>query len=245
MKVAVKVIHKAKIDRTFTHNKEKFRELEIMQSLAQSESPFIVKCLEVFSDSEMYYLVTEYMPHGDLAEHCRRCGKWPLPEHKAKIIFKQLAEGVKGLHKRRILHRDLKLKNILVGQSAESNITVKLADLGSAVQLPDDSDSEVFRIGTPCYMAPEIIKGHRYGLKVDIWSLGIVLHLLLSLIFPFYDKDMAKAKQLTVESDLDLEKDAYLSKLSAEAKDLLSSMLQKDPTQRLDIYQVLAHPWLR
>ena len=122
---------------------------------------------------------------------------------------------------------------------------MKLADFGSAVQLPDESDSEVFRIGTPYYMAPEIIKGHSYGLKVDIFSLGVILHLLLSLIFPFFDRDKAKAKELTVNADLDLEKDVYLSRLSAQAKDLLTSMLQKDPQQRLDIEQVLAHPWLR
>lgn len=91
MKVAVKVIQKSKIERTFAYNKEKFRELEIMQSLARSDCRSILKCLEVFSDNEMHYLVTEYMPHGDLAEHCRRSGTWPLPEQNAKIIFKQLA----------------------------------------------------------------------------------------------------------------------------------------------------------
>ena len=74
MKVAVKVIQKSKIERTFTYNKEKFRELEIMQNLARSDCRSILKCLEVFSDNEMHYLVTEYMPHGDLAEHCRRSG---------------------------------------------------------------------------------------------------------------------------------------------------------------------------
>ncbi len=215
-----------------------------MKELSQDECRNVVKCLEVFSDDEMYYLVTEYMPKGDLAEYCRRCDSWPLPEEEAKSIIKQMATGLSDLHERRILHRDIKLENILVGTSDSKETTVKLADFGSAVRLSGDVDSETFRIGTPCYMAPEIIQGQRYGLKADIWSLGVVLHLILSSSFPFYHKDIVQIKKLTVQAELDLEKDSYLSKMSAEAKNLIEGMLTKDPKKRLSIQQVLSHPWM-
>lgn len=243
IKVAVKVTSKAKIEKTFDCNNEEFKELEVMKELTQEDCRNVVKCLEVFSDDEQHYLVTEYMPQGDLSQHLKTQGRWPLSEEEAKSIFKPLAIALSDLHSRKILHRDIKLENVLVSHEKDSVPTVKLGDFGSAVKLASDDAKETFRIGTPCYMAPEIIKAQPYGLEIDIWSLGVLLHLILSASFPFYDKDLSKVKGLTCNAPLDLEKGSYLPGLSADVKDLIYGMLIKEPSRRMTIEEVLAHPW--
>lgn len=128
-------------------------------------------------------------------------------------MVKQIAEGLQALHSQNIVHRDIKLENILVSSFARKT-TIKLADFGSAAQLTSASDKASFQVGTHGYLAPEIIKGQDYNCAVDIYSLGAVLHVLLSAKLPFWDDDRNEMRRKVKEEPLDLEQDPYTAKIS-------------------------------
>jgi len=104
-----------------------------------------------------------------------------LPEVEAKKIFKQLIEGLNHLHQKNIVHRDIKLENILL----DSKLNLKIIDFGFSIEHPKDKTLNVF-CGTPSYMAPELaMKKDYYGHLIDIWAAGILLYVLLVGYFPF------------------------------------------------------------
>ena len=184
----------------------------------------------------------KYMPAGDLFRYIRLIDQ-PLDEDHAKLIIRQVAKGIQALHSRLIIHRDIKCENILVTDNSRDT-SVKIADFGSAVKLQSANDTADFKIGTPGYTAPEVLRGKQYGLGCDIWSVGALMHLLLSYRVPFIDDDYREYKYRAITEPLDLQTDQYLSQLSDPAKDLLRCMLEKNPRNRLTIEQVLAHEWL-
>ena len=123
--------------------------------------------------------------------------------------------------------------------------SVQIADFGSAVKLQSASDTSNFRIGTPGYTAPEVIRGEDYGLSCDIWSVGVLMYGLLTNTLPFYSSDRSEMKRRTCTEPLDLDSNMFLRILSEPARDLLSGMLRKDPQERLTVEQVLAHQWFQ
>ena len=114
-----------------------------------------------------------------------------MSEKLARNILKQICAGVKGLHNINIIHRDLKLENILMSDFKET-ATARIADFGSATKLLSADAKTNFCIGTAGYTAPEIIQGLSYGKAVDVWSLGCILHVLLSAQPPFWDENRKK-----------------------------------------------------
>lgn len=121
---------------------------------------------------------------------------------------------------------------------------MRIADLGSAIKLKSATDTTSFQIGTPGYMAPEILRGKPYSFSVDIWSIGALMFVLLTAQLPFWDNNRRERRRRVCKEALDLEADPIASQLTPEAKDLLRGMLTKPVNQRLTIDQVLAHPWL-
>ena len=121
---------------------------------------------------------------------------------------------------------------------------LRIADLGSAIKLNSATDTTSFQIGTPGYMAPEILRGKPYSFSVDIWSIGALMFVLLTAQLPFWDNNRRERRRRVCKEALDLEADPIASQLTPEAKDLLRGMLTKPVNQRLTIDQVLEHPWL-
>ncbi len=111
----------------------------------------------------------------------------------------------------------------------------RIADLGSAIKLQSPTDTTTFKIGTPGYTAPEIILGQPYSFSCDIWSLGCLLHVLLTASPPFWDDDRKQRDRKVCHETLDLEANVFTARLSASCKELLSSMLQKDARKRPQI----------
>ncbi|CDH53138.1 pkinase-domain-containing protein [Lichtheimia corymbifera JMRC:FSU:9682] len=200
----------------------------------QLRHPNIVNLYEIIVTESSIYVVSEYCPNGELFDALATCGR--CPEHYARKWFSQLASAIKYCHEQGIVHRDLKLENILL----DENDNAKICDFGFARQTDNRQLLETF-CGSLAYSAPEIIERKKYtGPETDIWSLGVILYTLLAGELPFDDDSEIMTQRKIVKGVYEMP--FYFSTGSA---DLIRSMLQKEPSQRITIDQILAHPWLQ
>jgi len=125
--------------------------------------------------------------------------------------------------------------------SDEEDTEIKIGDFGFARYIGEGSIKNE-ECGTVAYIAPEIVKSVSYGKAVDMWSLGVILYIMLCGFPPFYDDDSDEILELVKLGKYNFP-DPYWSKVSKEAKDLVSSLLQVDPTLRITADQALEHPW--
>ena len=194
----------------------------------------VVKLFETFETGRHILLVMELCAGGDLLNYVRKRKK--LDEDIAKYLFKQLVEGLGYLHARNILHRDIKLDNILL----DGKGMVKIADFGVSKQV---KPGEIMReqCGTPAYIAPEIIRDRGYqGFKADMWSAGVVLYAMLYGTVPFKANNMQDLHKLILQAKYNLK-----DEISEGAKSLLRALLEPDPVKRFTIKEVLNHPWMQ
>jgi len=160
----------------------------------------LLKLVESFEDKDHVYIVTEYLSGGDLYSYLNRQKIRPLAEEHAKQVLRQVAKGLRVLHRRHIIHRDIKLHNILVSQdSSTSAPTFILADFGSACQLKSAADTSSFDIGTKGFYAPEMLLNRPYNCALDVFQLGIVLFALLANKLPFNIKDTQKYEESVIQ----------------------------------------------
>jgi protein-serine/threonine kinase len=169
-----------------------------------------------------------------------------LKEKDAAKLFAQLVSGVHYLHQKKIVHRDLKLENLLL----DKHRNVIITDFGFANRFEHKQDDLMATsCGSPCYAAPELVisEGLYVGSAVDIWSCGVILYAMLSGYLPF-DDDPANPDgdninllyRYIVNTPL-----TFPDYLSSGARDLLSRMLVPDPLNRCDLDSIMAHPWLQ
>ena len=216
-------------------------EIEIM-SLAKH--PNILELEDYFLYNEYMCIVTPFMPskslHTFLIEHyCQG-----IPEDISSCIIYQLLDALNYLHKKNILHRDIKTENILVVDPNPKHLKVKLADFGSSIHLPKGHECDEF-IGTPDFSAPEIFQHINYTEKVDIWSLGITLFVMLTgfLPFPSYSRNPHECKFSIINGDLNYQM-LYNFDISNDAIDLIMKMCAVDPASRITAEKALKHPWI-
>ena len=136
------------------------------------DHPNIIKMYGNFEDDVSHYMILELCEQGELFTYLK--SKGCLKDDEITLIGYQLAQALKYLHDKKILHRDLKLGNILIAD----DITIKLCDFGLAVQLTDLSEERKTLCGTPNYISPEILNMTPYSFKVDYWSFGCILYAL-------------------------------------------------------------------
>lgn len=192
----------------------------------------VMKLFEVLATESNIWMISELCLGGELYDYLVERGT--LPEAEARRIFGQLCLAVAYVHRQGIVHRDLKLENILL----DEHCNVKLGDFGFTREFEGKRLMETF-CGTTGYAAPEMLAGKRYtGEEVDIWSLGIILYALLYGSLPFDDDDESVMKSKILQGDFELP-----DFISEEARDLLGQILRLDPTQRLSIKAILSHPW--
>ena len=189
-------------------------EVEIHWQLRHSS---ILELYNYFEDSEYVYLVMEICHGGNLFEYLQRSGG-KLPEAQTRSVMYQLVNGLLYLHSNGIIHRDLKLSNLLLNEK----YCLKIADFGLAVKLLDSSSEQKTMCGTPNYISPEIVSRLPYGLSSDVWSLGCMMVTLLTGSPPF--QSSAVKNTLEKVSNVDYTLPSYVS---GESKDLVNQMLQK------------------
>lgn len=210
--------------------------------------PHVVQFYEVFLTTDYLAIVMEYADQGDLFRLVQR--KIRLPDSLARPIFQQLIFGLEYCHRRGVANRDVKLENVLL-QSGLRVPLVKLCDFGYSKH-EEWNSAPSSRVGTPDYMAPEIVKTRDgpYDAKMsDIWSCGVVLFVMVVGQYPFSrnedcelpdQQSQFEVMQRIMNLDFKIP-----SHVSSSCRDLILKIMKDDPKERLTIRGIMKHPWYR
>uniref|UniRef100_H2V5R4 Serine/threonine kinase 33 n=1 Tax=Takifugu rubripes TaxID=31033 RepID=H2V5R4_TAKRU len=214
--------------------------------LKQVNHAHIIHLQEVYNTSKMIYLVTELCVGGELKQLLLQRNFFT--EDETKHIICCLADAVDYLHKRNIVHRDLKLENILVKNSIVDNndkINIKVTDFGLSVQTNGLGIDHILTesCGTLTYMAPEIMSGRGYSHWCDVWSMGVIIYWLLCGEPPFVSKTKSKLLEEITEKGLRFKQSVWATTSDA-AKKVLTCLLDVDPSYRMSPSQLLENPWI-
>ncbi|KAJ1461373.1 kinase-like domain-containing protein [Pelagophyceae sp. CCMP2097] len=217
--------------------------------LAELRHPHIVSYMETFTKragATTLCIVMEFCECGDLEKWIadRRKLKRVPSEQTVLYFFAQLCMALEHVHTYRVVHRDLKPSNVFLAKGAVSGREVlKLGDFGISRVLGASGDLAATAIGTPCYMAPEMLEERPYDYKTDVWSLGCVLFELGALKRAFEARSMPALMRLVLKSN---GPDIFrVQTFSPALKTLLSEMLRKRPYDRPDIAEIVRHDLVR
>ncbi|KAM7399659.1 hypothetical protein PAMP_018909 [Pampus punctatissimus] len=228
-KVAIKIVDKTQLDDE--NLKKIFREVQIMKLL---KHPHIIRLFQVMETERMIYLVTEYASGGEIFDHLVAHGR--MAEKDARKKFKQIVAAVHFCHCRNIVHRDLKAENLLL----DHNLNIKIADFGFSNLF---SRGQLLKTwcGSPPYAAPELFEGKEYdGPKVDIWSLGVVLYVLVCGALPFDGSTLQNLRARVLSGKFRI---PFF--MSTDCEYLIRHMLVLDPSRRLTMEQICKNKWMR
>ncbi|XP_010613649.1 serine/threonine-protein kinase 33 isoform X2 [Fukomys damarensis] len=241
-KWAIKKVNKEKAGSSAVKLLE--REVNILKSVKHEH---IIHLEQIFETPKKMYLVMELCEDGELKEILDR--KRHFSENETRWIIQSLASAIAYLHNKDIVHRDLKLENIMVKSSFidannEMNLNIKVTDFGLAVQKHGRSEAMLqATCGTPIYMAPEVINAHDYSQQCDIWSIGVIMYILLCGGPPFLANSEEKLFELIRKGELHFE-DPIWDSISDSAKCVLKQLLKVDPAHRITAKELLDNQWL-
>ncbi|XP_052648020.1 serine/threonine-protein kinase 36 [Harpia harpyja] len=225
--VALKFI--PKVGRSEKELKNLQREIEIMRGL---HHPNIIQMLDSFETNKEVVVVTDYA-EGELFQILEDDGS--LPEDQVQNIAAQLVSALYYLHSHRILHRDMKPQNILLGKDG----IIKLCDFGFARAMSIHTMVLTSIKGTPLYMSPELVEERPYDHTADLWSVGCILYELFVGTPPFYTSSIFQLVSLIVKDPV-----KWPTAISPVFKSFLQGLLMKDPRQRLSWPELLSHPFI-
>ena len=238
-KVAIKKIYKSNDE--ILNDGVILDEIEILKSLSH---PDIVKIIEFYGTEDAYYIINEYCSGGELFDKV----KTDLSETQISVIFKQILSGLSYLHSNNIVHRDLKLENILISDkeyvemTGEDYFDIKIIDFGNA-RIFDKTLSTDSIVGSSYYIAPEVFQ-KKYNKQCDLWSAGVILYILIVGSPPF---DGVSEKRIfsSIKTGVFDKNNKRWNEASFEVKDLISKLLVYDPNKRLTANEAMEHPWFK
>lgn len=211
-------------------------EVEICLTL---DHPNVVRLDDVYDTDHEIALLTECLEGGELYDRLAKAKTFS--ETLASETTRQMLRAVAYLHSHNIVHRDLKLENILYESRSEDS-PIKLIDFGFA-KVWDSSRPMQASCGSVAYVSPDVLRGHGYTSQCDLWSLGVIVFMLLVGYPPFHGSDDAIRAKIVV-ADVDWHHPQRWNKVSVEAKDFVNALLVRDPAGRLDAQTALKHQWL-
>ena len=233
--VALKILTKSEI----TSSEGLKTEIDILKV---AKHPNIVQFYDYFEDINYIFIVMEYLKGGTLDEYLKK-NHWKISENAVMKIVTQISKGLIYLNQFGIIHRDLKLNNIMFNNLEGEEINIKIMDFGlSKILGPFEKAKE--SCGTLSYIAPEIILRKPYNSQVDVWSLGVLVYYILSKELPF---DLPNNNFKEICNVILTKKLTFSEKFndkSQEVKDFISKCLIRDPEKRMTIEEVLNHKWL-
>mmetsp|Transcript_9299 Transcript_9299/g.19867 ORF Transcript_9299/g.19867 Transcript_9299/m.19867 type:complete len:358 (+) Transcript_9299:60-1133(+) len=236
--VAIKVVDKS---RYAAGDNSLEREIQV---LLKVDHPNCIKLYDVYITPRKVYIVTELVTGGELLDRVTEKGNYT--ERDAANLIRQILDGVAYLHSQGIVHRDLKLENMVMLNERDDS-PVKIADFGLSKFFSPETVLSTM-CGSPQYVAPEVL-GVGDGLKeyspaVDMWSVGVILFILLSGYSPFDDDNDAVLFEKIKKGNYDAD-DPIWENISADAKDIVAKLLTVDSGKRLTAEQALQHPWVQ
>ena len=210
------------------------REASLLEAklLGALHHPNIVTCYESFTERGRLCIVMDYCAGGDMYMRLKRQKGVPLAEDRILDWFTQMCLGLKHVHDRKVLHRDLKTQNVFMTADGRC----KLGDFGVSKVLSGTTQLAQTAVGTPYYLSPEICENKSYDNKSDVWSLGCVLYEMCSLQHPF---EGASLKLLIVKI-LRGNYTPVSSRYSRAVRDVIAQMLQRDPARRPSVNEILS-----
>ena len=228
-KVAIKQINKSELN---TDNLL-IKEINIQKILFH---PYLTQMYCVIEKTENIFIITEYCPKGDIISYLIENDIFDEPS--SCKIFQQIISSLEYLHKNNICHRDIKPENILLTE----NLDAKLSDFGLSKFFKKNELLNT-SCGSPIYAAPEMLQGKSYdGTKIDIWSLGISLYMMISGELPFSVEDENDIKTLIDNVIKGYYKEPEF--ISPECKDLIRRMLETNPDKRITLDEIKRHKWV-
>ncbi|CAE6920188.1 unnamed protein product [Symbiodinium sp. CCMP2592] len=213
------------------------REVEILKRLPPH--PNIVQLVDTFEEGEWFLLVLELVGGGDLYTVLTNREPPRLHEREAAFVLAQLAGGLAFLHGQGVIHRDMKLENVLVhGERRERPLilyTVKITDFGLSKAIGAGFSEARSTVGTRPYTAPEVLREDSHDFSSDLWCLGVLLFVLLAGHFPFSKIPFKQEELQMIVGKL---------KISDTSKSVVLGLLQLEPRQRTDLATLSRHEWL-
>ena len=172
---AMKIIEKG----PYSNTEQIKNEIEILKTL---DHPNILKILEFHDENDKFYIVSDYLPEGELFDEISK--KQFFSEKETSFLIFQVLQAVRYCHKMRIVHRDIKPENIMImGRENNGLLRVKLIDFGTAKLFLEGKKQKAF-VGSSYYIAPEVIRG-KYDEACDLWSIGVIMYIMLTGTPPF------------------------------------------------------------
>ncbi|CDF32305.1 Serine/threonine protein kinase [Chondrus crispus] len=236
VQVAIKAVEKNKLDGDTTALLR--NELEVLQAV--SKHPGIVTLLDSLDTEEHMFFIMEYVDGGPLLD--RIVSRGSFSENDARVLLRATLLTLEFLANLGCVHRDIKPENILVDNCSDK-WPVKLTDFGFSEKMqPDELLYQT--MGTPLFVAPEILNGRGYDCACDMWSLGVVLYLVLCGYPPFPSDSPNVLVEAIVNGNYSFPAPEW-DHVSDDAKDALRRMLEIDPHRRITPTEALVHPWFR
>lgn len=238
-KFACKVISKVRYS-----NEKIFKEIKMMMTL---KHPNIVEFLEHYENPKDMFIIMEQAKGGELYQTLKSHGAFEEPI--AKNVIEAITSATMYVHKQNIVHRDIKLENILLkniinptkGKLQINVEDVLLIDFGLAKSLQTSESRTYSLCGSQYYVAPEVWLGRGYGLPVDLWGIGVVMYMVLTNSPPFYETETMKLRDAIVAGNYSLDTNLFKN-VSSSGIDLLKKLLVLNPSKRIEPQAVLNHP---